>query len=218
MKVLIVEDDVAIADELAAGLVREQFEVTRAATGKEALDAALPDVVLLDLRLPDMDGYTVCKRIRERSEVPIIMVSAKGDEIDRVVGLELGADDYLVKPFGFRELVARIRAVTRRADPRRDDRHLQVGTLDVDLRARRACVDDVEIGLTTKEFDVLARLAREPGSVVTRQQLLEEVWDTHWYGPTKMIDVHVASIRKKLGGAAWIEAVRGVGFRLCLPE
>ena len=218
MKLLIVEDDRAIAEELAEGLAREQFEVQTAATGQEALDAPEPDVILLDLRLPDMDGYTVCRRIRERSDVPIIIVSAKGDEVDRVLGLELGADDYIVKPFGFRELVARIRAVSRRTEPRRDEPHLlHAGPLDIDLRARRATVDGVAVDLTVKEFDVLARLAREPGSVVSRQQLLAEVWDTHWYGPTKMIDVHVASIRKKLGSAAWVEAVRGVGFRLCAP-
>ena len=218
MKLLIVEDERAIAEELAEGLVREKFEVQTVATGQEALDAPEPDVILLDLRLPDMDGYTVCRRIRERSDVPIIIVSAKGDEVDRVLGLELGADDYIVKPFGFRELVARIRAVSRRIEPRREEPHLlHAGPLDIDLRTRRATVDGVAVDLTVKEFDVLARLAREPGSVVSRQQLLAEVWDTHWYGPTKMIDVHVASIRKKLGGAAWVEAVRGVGFRLCTP-
>ena len=219
VRVLIVEDDTAIADELTEGLRRERFEVSRAATGEAALGAPLPDVVLLHLRLPDIDGYTVCRRLRERSQVPIIMVSAKGDEIDRVLGLELGADDYIVKPFGLRELVARIRAVTRRSHPRQAQAApLRAGNLSIDVRARRAYLGAVEVELTPKEFDVLSRLALEPGAVVSRQQLLAEVWDTHWYGPTKMIDVHVASIRKKLGAPEWIEAVRGVGFRLCVPE
>jgi DNA-binding response OmpR family regulator len=147
--------------------------------------------------------------------VPIIMVTAKGEEVDRVVGLELGADDYIVKPFGFRELVARIRAVTRRATPRADERQrLQVGPLEVDARSRRARIDGRELELTPKEFDLLGLLAGDPGAVFSRQRILEEVWDTHWYGHTKTIDVHVASLRKKLGDPGWIETVRGVGFRL----
>jgi two-component system, OmpR family, response regulator RegX3 len=219
VRVLIVEDDRAIADELAEGLERESFEVTSVSTGLAALEAPLPDVVLLDLRLPDVDGYTVCRELRERSDVPIIIVSAKDEEIDRVLGLELGADDYVVKPFGLREVVARIRAVTRRSKPQKDDTGaLRAGGLEIDLRSRRARVAGRDIDLTAKEFDVLVRLASEPGSVVSRRQLLEEVWDTSWYGPTKMIDVHVASLRKKLGDADWIEAVRGVGFRLAALE
>jgi two-component system, OmpR family, response regulator RegX3 len=219
VRVLIVEDDRAIADELAEGLERESFEVTSVSTGLAALEAPLPDVVLLDLRLPDVDGYTVCRELRERSDVPIIIVSAKDEEIDRVLGLELGADDYVVKPFGLREVVARIRAVTRRSKPQKEDAGaLHAGSLEIDLRSRRASVAGRYIDLTAKEFDVLVRLASEPGTVVSRQQLLEEVWDTSWYGPTKMIDVHVASLRKKLGDADWIEAVRGVGFRLTALE
>src|SRR5579862_431714 len=215
VRVLVVEDDDAIAAPLAAGLEREGFQVRRTATGAEALEAEGVDVVLLDLGLPDLDGYEVCRRLRGRSDVPILVISARGDEVDRVVGLELGADDYLVKPFGFRELVARIRAVTRRtgaaAEPARPQ---QVGALEIDRRTRRVRVGGAEVSLTPKEFDLLACLAEEPGTVVTRQELLDEVWDPHWYGPTRTIDVHVASVRKKLGDPRWVETVRGVGFRL----
>ena len=214
MQILIVEDDDAIAKPLAAGLEREGFDVTRVSTGEDALDAALPDLVLLDLRLPGMDGTEVCRRLRARSDVPIIVVTAKGEEVDRVVGLELGADDYIVKPFGFRELLARIRAVMRRARPGTDRAQIHVGQLEIDVRGRRATLGDDALNLTTKEFDLLALLASEPGDVVSRQRILREVWDTEWFGPTKTVDVHVASLRKKLGDPGWIETVRGIGLRL----
>jgi DNA-binding response OmpR family regulator len=214
MRVLIVEDEQPIAEPLAEGLRREGFEVEWTATGTAALEAAEPDVVLLDLRLPDMDGLDVCRAIRARSDVPIIIVSARGDEPDRVVGLELGADDYVVKPFGLRELIARIRAVTRRGRTAQPEGSVQVGELEVDPRARRVRLDGRELDLTPKEFDVLAMLARDPGAVVSRRSLLDEVWETSWYGSTKTIDVHVAALRRKLGDAGWIETVRGVGFRL----
>lgn len=208
------EDDDAIAKPLADGLRREGFQVTRVATGEEALEATLPDLVLLDLRLPGIDGTEVCRRLRARSDVPIIVVTAKGEEVDRVVGLELGADDYIVKPFGFRELLARIRAVMRRARPGSDRSQIRVGALEIDVRGRRASLDGAPLALTTKEFDLLALLVSEPGSVVSRQRILREVWDTEWFGPTKTVDVHVASLRKKLGDPAWIETVRGIGLRL----
>jgi DNA-binding response OmpR family regulator len=215
VRLLVVEDEDAIAVPLAEGLRREGFEVTRVATGGEALAAAEPDLVLLDLRLPDIDGLTVCRELRARSDVPIIVVTAKGEEIDRVVGLELGADDYVVKPFGLRELIARIRAVSRRAGGRDEAPSSRVvGELEVDVRARRALLDGEEVQLTPKEFDLLTVLAREPGAVVSRQRLLEEVWHTSWYGSGKTIDVHVASLRRKLGDPAWIETVRGIGLRL----
>ena len=214
MQILIVEDDDAIAKPLAAGLEREGFDVTRVSTGEAALEAAVPDLVLLDLRLPGMDGTEVCRRLRARSDVPIIVVTAKGEEVDRVVGLELGADDYLVKPFGFRELLARIRAVMRRARPGTDRAQIHVGPLEIDVRGRRATMDGDALSLTTKEFDLLALLASEPGDVVSRQRILREVWDTEWFGPTKTVDVHVASLRKKLGDPGWIETVRGIGLRL----
>ncbi|HEY6835370.1 MAG TPA: response regulator transcription factor [Gaiellaceae bacterium] len=214
MRVLIVEDERPIAEPLAEGLRREGFDVEWAATGAAALEADEPDVVLLDLRLPDMDGLDVCRSLRARSDVPIIIVTARGDEPDRVVGLELGADDYVVKPFGLRELIARIRAVTRRGRTAPADGSVQVGELEVDPRARRVRLDGRELDLTPKEFDVLAMLARDPGAVVSRRRLLDEVWETSWYGSTRTIDVHVAALRRKLGDPGWIETVRGVGFRL----
>ena len=215
MHLLVVEDEDAIAEPLVEGLVAEGFDVTRVATGQAALDAELVDLVLLDVRLPDIDGFSVCRQLRARSDVPIIMVTAKGEEIDRVVGLELGADDYIVKPFGLRELVARIRAVTRRTASRPEVRDvLVVGGLTVDVPARKASIDARELQLTLKEFDLLALLASEPGLVVDRQRILREVWDTTWYGSSKTVDVHVAALRKKLGDPTMIETVRGVGLRL----
>jgi DNA-binding response OmpR family regulator len=240
MRVLIVEDDDAIARPLAKGLEREGLDVDRVETGTDALDHSATgdfDVVLLDLGLPDRDGFDVCRELRARSDVPIIVVTARSEEVDRVVGLELGADDYIVKPFGFRELVARIRAVARRrtlattghaAEEHagapangngngHGDGHnsvVEVGTLAVDRRTRRVTVDGATVALTPKEFDLLAFLADDAGAVRPRQELLENVWDPHWYGPTKTLDVHVASLRKKLGDPGWIETVRGVGFRL----
>ncbi len=213
-----VEDDDAIAVPLVAGLERQGFAVTRVATGAEALAATGHDMVLLDLGLPDLDGFEVCRRLRATSGVPILVISARGEEADRVVGLELGADDYLVKPFGLRELVARIRAVGRRALAGADvEAPQRIGNLRVDRRTRRVYVGDDEIALSPKEFDLLALLAEDPGAVVSRQQILEEVWDPHWYGPTKTLDVHVASLRKKLGDPAGVETVRGVGYRLGRP-
>jgi DNA-binding response OmpR family regulator len=218
--VLIVEDDDSIAAPLAKGLAREGFEVERLTRGELALDrlaeqSRAPDLVLLDLGLPDLDGFEVCRRLRSESDVPIIVVTARAEEVDRVIGLELGADDYIVKPFGFRELLARIRAVTRRRSPRPTEvGTIRVGSLTLDARTRTVTVDDRELALTPKEFDLLAFLAEDPGAVWSRGRILESVWDPHWYGPTKTLDVHVASLRKKLGDPAWIETVRGVGFRL----
>jgi DNA-binding response OmpR family regulator len=244
MRVLIVEDDDAIATPLAKGLELEGLAVNRVETGSAALAVTEDtrfDVVLLDLGLPDRDGFDVCRELRARSDVPIIVVTARSEEVDRVVGLELGADDYIVKPFGFRELVARIRAVARRRAPapagitpdasRNGNGHaadthgadvqgpespgpVEVGTLTVDRRTRRVTIDGDPVALTPKEFDLLAFLADDAGAVRARQELLENVWDPHWYGPTKTLDVHVASLRKKLGDPGWIETVRGVGFRL----
>ncbi len=218
MDVLIVEDEDAIAEPLAEGLEREGFRVRRVATGEAALDAPVPDLVLLDLRLPDIDGYDVCRGLRERSDVPIIVVTAKGEEADRVIGLELGADDYVVKPFGLRELVARIRAVTRRArGPAGNGEILRAGALEIDARTRIATLEGRELALTAKEFDLLLLFMRDPGAVASRERILQEVWQTSWYGSSKTIDVHVAALRKKLGDPGWIETVRGVGFRLRAP-
>jgi DNA-binding response OmpR family regulator len=215
VRVLVVEDEDAIAVPLAEGLRREGLDVERAATGQEALDAPEPDLVLLDLRLPDLDGFEVCRRLRERSRVPIIVVSARGEEIDRVLGLELGADDYLVKPYGLRELVARIHAVMRRLESRQaGGGPLRVDGLEVDQRARRARLDGRELRLTPREFDLLALLASEPGAAFSRSRIFEQVWETRWFGSPKTIDVHVAALRRKLGDPGWIETVRGIGFRL----
>jgi two-component system, OmpR family, response regulator RegX3 len=218
MHILVVEDEDAIADPLVVGLRREGYDVSRVATGEGALDASPADLVLLDLRLPDLDGLDVCRRLRERSRIPIIVLTARGEEADRVVGLELGADDYVVKPYGLRELIARIRAVMRRtASVGSPGGPLQVGELEVDERARRAILGGRELELTPKEFDLLAALARDPGAALTRQRLLAEVWETSWYGSSKTIDVHVAALRRKLGDPSWIETVRGIGFRLRVP-
>jgi len=221
MHVLLVEDDDAIAAPLAKGLERQNFSVHRESTGLGAVAAIsatpAPNLVLLDLGLPDIDGYEVCRRIRATSSMPIIVITARGEEIDRVLGLELGADDYMVKPFGFRELVARIHAVTRRVgaqgEPEEPIVHL-TGGLTIDNRTRRITRGEDEIVLTRKEFDLLALLATDPGATFTREEILEQVWDSHWYGPTKTLDVHVASLRKKIADPELVETVRGVGFRL----
>ena len=218
MKILLVEDEDAIAVPLAEGLRREGFTVERVATGKEALEIAEPDFVLLDVGLPDTDGFSVCRALRSRSNVPIVMVTAKGEEVDRVVGLEVGADDYVVKPFGVRELVARIRAVSRRTGERRTSpQTVSLGPLELDTRSRRVTVEGRELDLTPKEFDLLALLASDPGAVVSKERILEEVWRTTWFGSAKTIDVHVAALRKKLGDPSWIATVRGVGLRLNVP-
>lgn len=216
MRVLLVEDDDAIAESLSEVLTENGFPVTRVRTGHEALERFEHDIVLLDLGLPDMDGRDVCRSLRVTTAVPIIMLTARAEEFDRVLGLELGADDYVTKPFSHRELIARIRAVTRRASGAPssvDDQLLRRGRLSIDRRAHRVVVDENEIKLTPKEFDLLAFLASEPDIVRSRTQILDEVWDTNWYGTTKTVDAHVATIRQKLGDAGWIEAVRGVGFR-----
>jgi DNA-binding response OmpR family regulator len=219
VEILIVEDDESIAEPLAAGLARDGWAVRHVTTAEAALAEPIADFVLLDLGLPDADGSEVCRTLRAHSDVPIIVITARGDEVDRVVMLELGADDYLVKPFGFRELRARIRAVVRRSQPRLDrGAPLAVGTLTIDRRGRSATVGDRELTLTPKEFDLLTFLAGNAGAVLGRQEILETVWDTHWYGPTKTLDVHVAALRKKLGDPRWIETVRGVGFRLREPR
>jgi DNA-binding response OmpR family regulator len=213
---LVVEDDDAIAIPLVEGLERADFTVTRVATGEAALaSASSVDLVLLDLGLPDIDGSEVCRRIHSKYAVPVIIVTARGDESERVLGLELGADDYIVKPFGLRELIARVRAVARRSAPPGDPEGPQrIGDLEIDRRTRRVAVAGDEVALAPKEFELLSLLGEDPGAVVSRQQIMDEVWDSHWYGPTKTLDVHIASLRKKLGDPGRIETVRSVGFRL----
>lgn len=219
MRVLLIEDDSTIAVPLADGLLRAGFEVTPAGDALTGLERfADADLVLLDLGLPDLDGAEVCRRIRESSEVPIIVISARGEEIDRVLLLESGADDYLVKPFGTRELVARIRAVSRRTGTAPAEETIRrFGSLVVDLASHRVLLDDVELDLTPKEFDLLVHLSSEVGVVHRRREILESVWDEHWYGPTKTLDVHIAAVRRKLGDPSWIETVRGVGYRFGIP-
>ena len=195
-------------------------------TGTDALATDPGDLVLLDLGLPDLDGRQVCRKLRDRGPVPIIVLTARDDEVERVLLLEMGADDYVLKPFGFRELVARIRAVHRRsvqtlapaasASPSASDGEPGSG-LVVDLRARRVTLDGSAIELAPKEFDLLALLAADPGRAHTRDHIIEQVWDEHWWGPTKTLDVHISALRKKLGSAAWISTLRGVGYRLDPP-
>ncbi len=219
MRVLLVEDDEAISRPLADGLTRAGYDVAHTASGRDAIRrAGAADLVLLDLGLPDIDGSEVCRRIHADHAVPIIIVSARSDEGERVLGLELGADDYIVKPFGLREVIARIRAVTRRATRQPEPAPVQrIGALLLDRRRHRVMVDGVEIALSPKEYQLLALLANDAGAVVPRQQIMDEVWDPHWYGPTKTLDVHIASLRKKLGDPTLIETVRSVGFRLKQP-
>ena len=218
MRILLVEDEHAIAEPLVDGLTREGFEVTHVDNGADALTAPEPDLVLLDLRLPDIDGFDVARELRGRSRVPIIMITARGEEVDIVVGLEIGADDYLVKPFGFRQLLARIRAVSRRSDGAAAPAEtLVVGPLQVDVPARLARLDGRELELTPREFELLALLASRPGVVVEREAIFRELWGGEWYGSPKAIDVHVAALRRKLGDPAWIETSRSVGFRLRDP-
>jgi DNA-binding response OmpR family regulator len=213
---LIVEDDASIAGPLREGLERHGFDVDHTSSGREAISLASGfDLVLLDLGLPDLEGRVVCQQLRAVSAVPIIVVTARSDEIDRVVLLEMGADDYVVKPFGFRELVARIRAVLRRAAPvvaSESSPVVSAGSLSIDTRSRSVVFADAPVALTPKEYDLLLCLASDAGAVKTREQLMREVWDEHWWGSTKTLDVHVASLRRKLA-ADVIETVRSVGYR-----
>jgi len=224
-----VEDEKSITEPLAEALEREGFETSVADTVAGALEQARresPDLVLLDVMLPDGSGYDVCRELRRDSEVPIIMLTARGEETDRVVGLELGADDYVVKPFSAREVVARIRAVLRRSGAGRDEEPpagpLEVGELRLDPARRSATLAGAELELTRREFELLELLMREAGSVVTRERLIDEVWDVNWFGSTKTLDVHVSSLRRKLGEDSaeprFVHTVRGVGFRLAGPD
>ena len=221
VRILLIEDETSIAAPLAEGLKRENFDVTVMRTGADGLAAAPgAELILLDLGLPDVDGADVCRLLRAKYDAPIIVLTARGDEHDRVRLLEIGADDYVVKPFGFRELVARIGAVLRRSRAGRagatdDDFEVQdIAGLRIDYRTRRVTVDGREVGLSPKEFDLLAKLAEDPGAVVRRERIIEEVWDEHWWGSTKTLDVHVASLRKKLGDRTFITTIRKVGYRL----
>ena len=227
-RILFVEDERSISEPFSKALTREGYDPVVAGTAAEALALAQGprfDLVLLDLTLPDGDGRDVCRELRRSSDVPIVMLTARGTELDRIVGLELGADDYVVKPFSGAEVIARIRAVLRRTQtaqtPEAAEAVTQVADLHVDHEARRVRLNGTELELSRKEFDLLARLVRDAGRVVTREQLMSDVWDENWFGPTKTLDVHVGWLRKKLGddpaSPAWIETVRGVGFRFRAP-
>jgi DNA-binding response OmpR family regulator len=224
--ILLVEDERSISEPFSKALAREGFEPHVAGTAARALELAEslePDLILLDLHLPDGDGRDVCRTIRARSGVPIIILTARGTETDRIVGLELGADDYVVKPFSGAEVIARIRAVLRRAQPSGNTAEdapeppITIDDLHVDLAARRATLEDEELALSRKEFDLLAELVRNAGRVVTREALMDRVWDENWFGSTKTLDVHVRWLRGKLGETAenahYLQTVRGVGFR-----
>lgn len=238
MRLLLVEDDEHVAAALSAVLNRHGFDVVHARNGAEALDHLLPAdgvspfaVVLLDLGLPDQDGFEVCGRIRRRTSTPVIMVTARADVRSRIHGLNLGADDYVVKPYDTGELLARIHAVSRRnaadehteqpdsgeGDGGHDPTSLRFGTVLIDLSTRRVTVADEPVQLTRKEFDLLALLAQRPGVVFRREQIISEVWRTSWEGTGRTLEVHVASLRSKLRLPALIETVRGVGYRLASP-
>ncbi len=221
--VLVVEDEASLASTLSYNFRKNGFNVVTAADGYEGLQAARreqPDVVVLDLMLPKMDGLEVCRRLRAGSDVPILMLTAKGEELDRVVGLEMGADDYLTKPFSMRELIARVRALIRRSAGRpsaEDVSRISVGSLELDIRGRTVMRDGVEVALKPKEFDLLFYLAKNAGQVFTREQLLEHVWGYEFFGGSRTVDVHVRWLREKLekepAQPRYLLTVRGVGYK-----
>jgi DNA-binding response OmpR family regulator len=217
--VLVVDDEQHIIDLARMYLEQEGFNVEQALDGAEALrkiGKLKPAVIVLDLMLPEIDGWDVCRRTREDSDVPIIMLTARSDDVDKIVGLELGADDYLTKPFNPRELVARVRAILRRYERSvQPGAALHLGDLTIDPASREASLGAQALQLRTKEFDLLLTLAQHRGQVLTREQLLDLVWGYDFYGETRTVDVHVAHLRKKLrGGEVEIETVRGVGYKL----
>lgn len=218
MRILVVEDDDRVARGLVTALQHAGYEVLRAATAAAALQAAPADVVLLDLGLPDADGLDVLRKLRQREGTAVIAVTARSEERERVLGLRSGADDYVVKPFGTAELLARIEAVLRRTRAARADSEehevMEVGPLRLDLGSRTATVSGEQITLTRKEFDVLALLAARPGSVVSRDRILDQVWHASWEARSRSLDTHIATLRGKLGPFVRIETVRGVGYRM----
>lgn len=225
--ILLVEDEESISEPLAAALERDGFAPVVASTAAEGLESfgkRRPDLVLLDIMLPDGDGRDVLRRIRSSSRVPVIMLTARGEEMDRIVGLELGADDYVAKPFSAAELIARIRAVLRRtsAPAPTDQSTLAVGEVTMSLDTRDVTKAGDPVQLTVKEFDLLRMLMERAGRVVKRTELMDEVWDPNWFGSTKTLDVHISSLRKKLADdpsePRYIKTVRGVGFRFASPE
>ena len=232
--VVVVEDESSISEPLAEALGREGFDVHVAATGAEGLaliSAHEPAIVLLDVMLPDMDGRDICRTLRRDSDIPIIMLTARGQETDRIVGLEIGADDYIVKPFSFAELVARMRAVLRRSrtltdqtsqPPAPSEVTLVVGPVSLDERTWSATMNGEALTLTRREFELLRLLLQNAGTVLTRERVMEEVWDVNWFGGTKTLDVHISALRRKLGddpnNPRLIHTLRGVGFRFATSE
>ena len=218
--VLVVEDEASIASFVSLYLKNAGYEVRSAATGAEALaQAASGDVslIILDLMLPDIDGIEICRRIRQRSDTPILMLTARDEDVDKIIGLEVGADDYMTKPFNPRELVARVKSVLRRSAPERRDREsaqMRHGDLHIDAGRREVKVDGQEVQLAPKEFDLLWELLDHKGLVLTRDQLLERVWGYTFAGDTRTVDVHVRQLRRKLGDASPIVTVWGVGYKV----
>ena len=215
--ILVVEDEANIADLVDLYLTREGYRVLKQATGQAALDTLRdhrPRLVVLDVGLPDIDGLEVCRRIRATSTLPVIFLTARGDEVDRVVGLEIGADDYLTKPFSPAELVARVKAVLRRVEGTQGAELVQAGRATIDAGRREIRIDDLPIEFTTKEFELFRFLAERPGLALSRQQILDGVWGYDWFGDERTVDVHIAQVRKKLGDACTISTVRGIGYRL----
>jgi DNA-binding response OmpR family regulator len=219
--IVVVDDEPNIADLVDLYLARDGYRVLKAATGEAGLDAVRthrPRLVVLDVGLPDIDGLEVCRRLRQTSNIPVIFLTARDGEVDRVLGLELGGDDYLTKPFSPAELVARVRAVLRRVDGGSAPEVVQAGPVTVDVGRREVLVDDAPVEFTTKEFDLLRFLAERPGLALSRQQILDGVWGYDWYGDARTVDVHIAQVRKKLGDRVVITTVRGVGYRLEAPR
>ena len=218
--IVVVDDEPNIADLVDMYLARDGFRVLKAPSGEAGLQAVKdhrPRLVVLDVGLPDIDGLEVCKRLRATSQIPVIFLTARDSEVDRVVGLELGGDDYLTKPFSPAELVARVKAVLRRVDGGAAPEVVQCGSAAIDVGRREVRVAGAPVEFTTKEFDLLRVLVRDAGKVVTREQIMREVWDTNWWGSTKTLDMHISWLRRKLGDDAgsprYITTVRGVGFR-----
>jgi len=215
--ILLVEDEEDIAALVRAYLERDGFRVLWATRGTEGLaELERNDVrlAILDLQLPDADGFDICRAIRTSSRLPVVMLTARDEEVDRVTGLELGADDYVTKPFSPRELTARVRAVLRRVEPDETDDRLRAGDVELDRKARTATVAGAEVELTGREFDLLWHLAARPGIVVTRSQLLDRVWGIEFPGGTRTVDVHVGQLRRKLGRPKLIRTVRGTGYKV----
>jgi DNA-binding response OmpR family regulator len=219
--ILVVDDEANILDLTRLYLERDGYRVEDAMDGQQALekiDSLEPALVILDIMLPEVDGFEVCRRVRAESDVPIIMLTARDDDVDKIVGLELGADDYVTKPFNPRELVARVKAILRRAEgaPRRDDSPLHVGDLTIDPARREVSVAGQVVETRTKEFDLLLTLVEHKGIVLSREQLLNLVWGYDFYGQTRTVDVHVAHLRKRIAASdqVRIETVTGVGYKL----